>query len=156
MNCKNVQSRMSAYVDRELSGAEMHEMRDHLGRCEGCRQEEVEARSLKHLLSGVGPVEPPIGFEERLVLNVLKECPVAQLEPRRRPAFLLAAFAAAAAMAGTLLILPMFRTVQPPQPEVKTSISNDYALEINRDQLYEASGDPLSGGHLATPAVYGH
>lgn len=155
MNCKNVQARLSAYVDRELVGTEMFEMRDHLDECADCRAEETEFRILKRFLGGVAPVQPSSDFADRLVLGVLGTEYVERNEPKRRTGYVYA-FAAAAAMVATLLILPTTRPPQRSAPgSASSSTSSDYALEINRDQLYEASGDPLSGGHVVSTAVYG-
>ncbi len=155
MNCKNIQSRLSAYVDRELDKSEMLEIRTHLHSCEDCQAEEFGYRTLKQFLEGAAPVEPPAGFEDRLIQNVLGGSCRDAAAPSRKPAYMFAAVAAAAAMIATLLILPATRTPVRMHNEAATTSSNDYALEINRDQLYEASSDPLSGGHLASPAVYG-
>jgi len=155
MNCKQTQDRLSAYVDRELSSPEMLQVREHLFACRQCQEEELEYRCLKQLLVSGPTPEPTVDFEGRLVKSVLGPDPVLRAE-RKRPAYLVAAFAAAAAMAATLLILPFVKgNPAMKRPMANSGKSNDFAIEINRDQIYEASGDPLSGGHLSSPAVYG-
>ena len=50
MNCHKVQSLISAYVDSELSGLEMLAIRQHLSRCEDCREEFEALHSVKKAL----------------------------------------------------------------------------------------------------------
>ena len=80
MNCKAVQSRLSAYLDRELTGTELLELRDHLRNCDECRAEETELRQLKNLLGSLSVAEPSADLADRLCARVLKSAPVA--EPR--------------------------------------------------------------------------
>ena len=37
MNCGRVSNQLSAYIDRELTGAEMLSVRGHLGDCDSCQ-----------------------------------------------------------------------------------------------------------------------
>src|SRR5436305_5525578 len=51
MNCGRVSNQLSAYVDRELTGAEMLQIRSHIGGCDSCRAE-YEALALMKMLLG--------------------------------------------------------------------------------------------------------
>src|SRR5690349_14585766 len=106
MNCKTAQSLLSAYVDEELTGREMLQMREHLNDCPECAEEHTCVEALKRLL-GASPVpEPSADFEDRLVLRVLS----ATHAPgdQKRISLLALTAIAAASMLGTMLLLNSF------------------------------------------------
>jgi len=104
MNCKSVQNRLSAYVDRELGGDELLQIRAHISACPDCQAEADALRSLKFLLNGMGCPEPPEGLSERLSASVLRT----RIEDSRgsfRITPLMFAGVAACSMLGTLLLI---------------------------------------------------
>lgn len=66
MNCRRVSSLLSAFLDAELTGTEMLDIRAHLDRCTACREEYQSLRETKHLLSSLALQAPRAGFEARL------------------------------------------------------------------------------------------
>lgn len=58
MNCRYVQSRISAYIDMELTGHEHQLIRSHLGNCLECSREYEQLRRTKHLLRQLPLVAP--------------------------------------------------------------------------------------------------
>jgi len=79
MLCCRVQNLLSAYCDRELTGAEMLAVQRHLHGCASCQNEHRSVVRIKHLLGSLGEVEPPRRFTPAL------------LQARRSPALLRAA-----------------------------------------------------------------
>lgn len=148
MNCKTVQARLSAYVDAELTGHEMLELRRHLDACEGCRAEERAERALKSMLGDAPAVEPPADLELRLLRALDAEPKRTPARPLLRPAIVYAGLAAVA-MFATLTFLD--RT---PTSETVAERGPDASSLIRRDQAFTASADPLSGGQAAMPASY--
>jgi len=71
MNCRYVESRLSSYVDEELTGFEMMLVRRHLARCESCERERQNILSTKRLLSSLQCVATCEDFESRLMKAVL-------------------------------------------------------------------------------------
>ena len=71
MNCKNTQTLLSAYLDEELTGREMLEIRTHLNECSICAAEARCVEGVKRFLGGAPVPEPSSGFEDRLVAHVL-------------------------------------------------------------------------------------
>ncbi len=71
MNCRYVESRLSCYVDEELTGFEMMLVRRHLARCESCERERQNIVSTKRLLNSLQCVPTCEGFESRLLNAVL-------------------------------------------------------------------------------------
>lgn len=104
MNCKTVQNRLSAYLDRELSGDELLQMRAHMSMCRDCRCEAEGLRALKSLLGGIECPEPSADFSQRLTATVLRQ---RSEEPRRtfRVTALMFAGVTACSMLATLLAL---------------------------------------------------
>jgi hypothetical protein len=63
MVCSRVQNLLSAYCDRELTGAEMLDIRSHLDRCQSCRHEHDTLLQVKRLMGALGSAEPPRAFD---------------------------------------------------------------------------------------------
>lgn len=59
MNCRRVVNSISAYVDGELTGAEMLEIRRHLSDCKECSEEYELVRSMKFAVARLRTVAPP-------------------------------------------------------------------------------------------------
>lgn len=66
MNCRRVSSLLSAYLDAELTGAEMLEVRAHLEACRACRAEHESLQQTKHLLASLALRAPRPEFESLL------------------------------------------------------------------------------------------
>src|SRR5579871_6455049 len=107
MNCKNVQALLSAYLDEELSGREMLDIRQHLGDCESCSEELTCVRGVKDLLGRTPVPDPTADFEERLVASVLASTPT-RFEPGKLSWVTLTGIAAASMLA-TMLVLNSLR-----------------------------------------------
>jgi predicted anti-sigma-YlaC factor YlaD len=147
MNCNQVQSRLSSYLDSELSGREMVAVRSHLDSCEACRAEETAERHLKELLSDLCVREPSADFEQRLLANVMT-AHESRTHHRWRPAFALVGVGAFA-MVVTLTLTSWLRlesSLVAESPESRTIIS--------RDQAFVAGDDPLSDSSMVVPATY--
>ncbi|OYT71309.1 MAG: hypothetical protein CFK49_03715 [Armatimonadetes bacterium JP3_11] len=78
MNCRYVQSRLSAYLDFELSGVEQQLIRSHLEQCIECSEEFESLRRTKELLRQM-PVVASRSGPEQVLLRVRQATP----PPRR-------------------------------------------------------------------------
>jgi len=78
MLCSRVQNLLSAYLDRELTGADMLDVRHHLARCPECRAEHDGLLRVKRLMGRLAAGEPATAFS----LNG------ALARPRLRPTWL--------------------------------------------------------------------
>lgn len=67
MNCGRVSNQLSAYLDQELSGMEMLQIRSHLSSCDRCRAEQESLRRMKLLLGRLRSIEPPPVLREAAV-----------------------------------------------------------------------------------------
>jgi len=145
MNCENLQSRLSAYLDGELSGRDMLAVRSHIHQCPECAQILEIERMTKEAIGGLQTIEPPVGFEERLVANVFK---TEQKSPRVwRLGFALVATSAIACAA----TLGYLRMSHPSAPTIATGDSGRF--EDQRNPAMTAGADPLGGGNMVITAT---
>lgn len=66
MNCRRVQSFMSAYADSELPGIEMLAVRQHLSECTECRLEFESLLAIKRAFGGLHPKRPAPDLPSRI------------------------------------------------------------------------------------------
>jgi len=59
MRCTEAQPLLSSYLDRVVSGTEMHEVSGHLDQCAECQQEYVLLENTRSLVSSLGRRQPP-------------------------------------------------------------------------------------------------
>lgn len=143
MTCKQVQLKLSSYVDRELPGGEMLHMRAHIMYCPCCMAEEQEIRCLKQALCNCRSVEPTPDFEARLLARIGQEREVR----RSGSAWYLPVAMSLAAAAALLAIMAS-------APQDGTRSKPSVATEIRTDQSVFDSANPLSGGHMVLSAGY--
>jgi anti-sigma factor RsiW len=143
MNCKNIQALLSAFVDGELSGQQMLELRAHMADCRCCREEEAEMRLLKSLLTATPMIEPSADFEERLISAVFQHEVEAEPMTYFQSASLLGGISLVAA-ALTLLVLNFLAS----SPTDIRSASPSVAI-MHDDQTSLQGADPFGG----TPIV---
>lgn len=67
MNCRRVVNLMSAHVDGELTGAEMLEIRRHLGECSECMEEYESIRMTKLAIARLRTVAPSREFSVSII-----------------------------------------------------------------------------------------
>ena len=59
MRCTEARPLFSSYLDRAVSGTEMHEISGHLEQCADCQQEYVLLENTSALVSSIGRRQPP-------------------------------------------------------------------------------------------------
>lgn len=155
MTCSKAQSLMSAYVDGELGGRDMLEMRRHVCSCSACEAEERQVKWVKQVAAMPVP-EPPEGFEARL------EAVCAEAKRQKAPTSVrwIGVVAAASAMAALLSIVVVHQFgggIQPPKPYVAAGSGQDTLTtpgaqpatasseDALRERQYLMNSDPLSG-----------
>lgn len=70
MNCARVSRLLSSYIDGELSGSEMLQVREHLDGCECCTEEIEGLRMVKRFTSGMRPASPAPHLETAILLSL--------------------------------------------------------------------------------------
>ena len=66
MNCRRTRSLLSAYIDAELTGFDMLQIRDHISRCSECGAEHESLVSVKRMLSALPDKSPRPEFVAQL------------------------------------------------------------------------------------------
>lgn len=107
MNCSIVSAKLSAYIDGELAGTEMLEVRDHVSVCPDCRDECESLRQVKAMLARVSGPEPDADFEERLVRCVMSS----QVE-QRRASFGLMRLSVGASVAAAVIVFAALQIME--------------------------------------------
>jgi anti-sigma factor RsiW len=157
MNCKSVQNRLSAYIDRELSGTEMLAVRAHLTCCEMCRIEEEGLRMLKRVLSETPVREPSADFADRLAASIRAErapIPMAPVPLFRRPSLAFIGVALAS-MAVTFTIVNALQAPSTSSGMASRPPASSLALDVQRDQALMIGSDATSGAPLISASTYG-
>ena len=163
MNCTKIQSLLSAYTDRELTGVEMFLIRQHVHDCDACREEDAEVRRLKALLSSIEVAEPSPDFEARLVRAVMgaRAEPAEEKRLRSATGFALTSLAAAAVICITYTVRAMpvphqnVAGVPVSKPsKVSPPVGPNMGVAMQRDSAFMNSADPLSGPQGAIAASY--
>ena len=150
MNCKSVQSRLSAYLDRELGGDELLQIRAHMSICRECQSEAEAIRALKALLGGIHCPEPPKDLAERLTANMLRQ---RYEDPRRtvRVSALMFAGVTACSILATLLVLSMGQGRRPgPADANRFGVSSSSAVPDG-----SFGGDGFGSGPILSAANFG-
>jgi len=73
MTCKEIDNLLPAYEEDLLPPEEKKGVEAHLAACERCRRSLADLRRAQELLRGLGEVEPPPFFEERIMSRVRQE-----------------------------------------------------------------------------------
>lgn len=134
MSCNNIQSKLSAYVDGEMSGYDMQDLRAHVNNCKDCQAELYGIKAVQSILREMPATpEPPSMIELKLEKRVR-----AYRSNYLRLAFFLAVPA---------VCLVAISYLRPNNPKVE-----DRDLIINRqlsnDQIFDAGNDSTSGATL--------
>ncbi|MGC8666855.1 MAG: anti-sigma factor family protein [Chthonomonadales bacterium] len=73
MNCRKVNSLLSAYIDGELPGVEHLQIRRHLDECPTCIEEYHTLLMTKRLIAGLRMQEPRPGFDQQILSRIAAE-----------------------------------------------------------------------------------
>jgi predicted anti-sigma-YlaC factor YlaD len=123
VNCRKVNSLLSAYMDGELPGVEQLQIRQHLRDCCCCNDEYETLLSTKRMLSGLCVKQPRVDLEQQIL-----QCLAEETQRRSGPVDLraswqllgygqklrLSAMFATGAIAVLLLVVTQVKTDQQP------------------------------------------
>jgi len=73
VNCRKVNSLLSAYMDGELPGVEQLQIRRHLDQCPACSEEYQSLVVTKRLIAGLRMQEPRPGFDQQILNRIAAE-----------------------------------------------------------------------------------
>ncbi|MBW3548355.1 MAG: zf-HC2 domain-containing protein [Actinobacteria bacterium] len=106
---------LSALADGELAGGERATVAAHVQGCPECTEELRAVRAVRDALRALPPVEPPAGLLDRLVADL-----AGRGGPRRRPALIGTAMAAAAAL--VVVLVPSVAGFDRYRPQVEQAM----------------------------------
>jgi anti-sigma factor RsiW len=134
MNCRHVQNWLGAFIDGEMAGGDMLNVRCHLLNCPVCAKEEQELRLLKRRLRDYRSVEPAANLDDRIMTHIRVQT-AARQRPRSWYLPIIAGMAAAAAVLGGVV----------GAAHRQATSGETVATEINSDASAYTSADPLGG-----------
>jgi anti-sigma factor RsiW len=70
MNCHRISKMLSAYIDGELTGVEMMEIRRHLADCQDCETELSHLRAAKRLVGRLATAQPSADLASRICASL--------------------------------------------------------------------------------------
>lgn len=73
MRCTQARPLFSSYLDGAVSGAEMHEISEHLRQCGNCQEEYVLLEKTRSLLFGLGPQKAPPDLAVKIRITLSSE-----------------------------------------------------------------------------------
>lgn len=148
MTCNQVEARLSAYLDQELSRSEMASVRVHLHECETCAQALADMNYFKEFVNQRPEPELPVGLEDRLMRAVFEE-------PARAPRrFALAWAGSAAFVVAFVLAWGWLQSTDAQQTDLKNQVAHS-DFNLARDQAYAAGGDPFAGNTVILTSSHG-
>jgi predicted anti-sigma-YlaC factor YlaD len=72
MKCETIFSQLSSYVDDELDGKGLLEIKQHLQSCENCQKQLHEIKNVKRLLTDISAPQVSASFEKNLLQRTKK------------------------------------------------------------------------------------
>lgn len=150
MNCNAVQLKLTAYIDGELSGFEMIQVRSHLSDCASCSAEADAVRQVKWFVNNLPQNDPGEEFKDRLKSKVFAAS-VSRKSFSSAPLAMISTAAFVAALFCGLSYIRSTRLAQPPTTSVAPIAGDSHGnFELARDQAYASGTDPLGGAVLLT------
>lgn len=151
MNCRKIVNLMSAYVDGELTGAEMLEIRRHLSDCAECAEEHESLLLTKRALCRLRTVAPREHFAASLMSNL----EIVEIPPYQRVINTIARFAhrklspvaAALAASGVALVIMSAGGIDNVQPVTNNEVVASAPFEMQSagvNILPEVHSSPMS------------
>lgn len=136
MSCNTVQTKLSAYLDGEMSGAEMLLTRSHVNSCEKCQRELDSLKSAQIVLRSLPVVPEPSPMLPSMIME--------KVTSERRGHLRLGLTLALALPVIAFLAIAMNRPTPRPVPDRNVAINQQLA----NDQVYDAGNDSTSGASL--------
>lgn len=146
MNCRAVSRMLSSYLDRELPGEEMLEIREHVRSCTDCQAELEGIRRVKDSMTRLSIFEAPEGLEARLVAAL------DQPAKSRRDWFAAAGLVLASSVAAAVLAVVISGRFGPTFDNSAPIAGAPF--DAKADQAYGAGPDSFGGHVPVLPASY--
>jgi hypothetical protein len=115
MTCNEIENRLPAYLEESLSPEEGKSIAEHLASCPRCSRAYADMKRTEQLVHGLGEVEPPPFFEQRIMAQVREEAGRKQGILRRLfyPLHIKIPIQALATLLVAILAIYVYRTGEP-------------------------------------------
>lgn len=143
MSCNTVQSKLSAYLDGEMSGVEMQAIRSHVSHCSVCNTELNKLKTVQMILRGLpASPEPPVDLPAKISMGV---------STLKRSYVRMAVLCSVPVLAFAFFAYPR------PKPTFVPDRNLVIYRQVAKDQIFDAGSDSPSGASLVHFASYqGH
>lgn len=115
MECKNIQGKLSAYIEGLIPSEEKRGIEEHLGSCEKCKDSLIDLRKTIEYVHNLEDVEPPSWLTQKIMANVR-----AEVKPKKGiiqklfyPLYIKLPIEAVATVAIAIVAMYIFKTIQP-------------------------------------------
>lgn len=132
MKCSQVQNKLSAYIDGEISDKEKTFIEEHIRTCKKCSKELATLAELGTELNALGSMEVPVYFRTHVIQRIKDEISIQIpiIEKIQRAVFPLAATAAlvVSLLFGNYLGKSLFQGVAETSPRQESEIAGVFGL----------------------------
>ena len=152
MTCSEIENRLPAYLEDLLSPEERKSITGHLASCPRCSRAFADLKKAEELVHGLGELEPPPFFEERIMSRVREEA--GQKQGILRKFFYPLHIKIPIQTLATLLVAVLvFYVYQKGEPEMKQMAPLPIPLtELGKGQVTAESPKALIAPSAVTPA----
>ncbi len=152
MTCSEIENRLPAYLEDLLSPEERKSVAGHLASCPRCSRAFADLKKVEELVHGLGELEPPPFFEERIMSRVREEAGQKQ-GIFRKFFYPLHIKIPIQALATVLVAVLVFYVYQKGDPEMKQIAPLHIPLtELGKGQVTAESPKALVAPSAVTPA----
>lgn len=145
MDCRDIQDKLSPFIEEELSREEKSQVEGHLKTCSKCNLALEDLRRTIKLTKGIGEAEPPAWLRQNVMARVRKEAALKKgiLQKLFFPLHIKVPIEIFATIAITLTAFYVFKSVEPDlkQPASITAPAADIQ-ETEKKEVYKQSGVP--------------
>lgn len=151
MTCNEIENRLPAYLEDLLSPEERKSITGHLASCPRCSRSFAGLKKAEQLVHGLGEVEPPPFFEQRIMSRVREEAAQKQ-GILRRLFYPLHIKVPIQALATLVVAVLAFHVYQTGEPEMKQMAPLPMPLiELRKDQVTAESPKTFASPSAVTP-----
>jgi anti-sigma factor (TIGR02949 family) len=133
VDCRDVDARLDAYVDRELRPDESESLDEHLATCAACRQRLADRQSLSRLVRRAPYYSAPAGLRQRIAQSQSR-APAPWLSRRLAAA---AAMLLAASLAGSALVVRWASPAVQPGDLLAQAIVDSHVRALMGEHLFD-------------------
>jgi hypothetical protein len=139
VECKNIQEKLSAYIEEIISSEEKGLIDKHLESCQRCKEYLINLRKTIEYVHNLEEVEPPSWLTQKIMAKVR-----AEVKPKKGiiqklfyPLYIKLPIEAVATVAIAIAAMYIFKTIQPEIKLAKSPTKSD--LVITREELPKQS-----------------